>query len=71
VVLLYGSTPAYRTLAQGQKASDVTGTDVAQLNRDLVALGYASSEDLDPSSDQFGWATKAGIKALQDHLGSR
>jgi Putative peptidoglycan binding domain len=69
VVLLYGSTPAYRTLAEGEKASDVTGADVQQLNRDLVALGYASSDDLDPSSDEFSWATKAGIKALQDHLG--
>jgi peptidoglycan hydrolase-like protein with peptidoglycan-binding domain len=69
VVLLYGSTPAYRRLAEGATASDVTGTDVAQLNRDLVALGYASSEDLDPSSDEFGWATKAAIKDLQEHLG--
>ncbi len=40
-----------------------------QLNRDLVALGYASSDDLDPSSDEFSWATKAAIKALQEHLG--
>jgi hypothetical protein len=69
VVLLYGSTPAYRALAEGATASDVTGTDVAELNRDLVALGYASSDDLDPSSDEFSWATKAGIKALQEHLG--
>ena len=69
VVLLYGSTPAYRTLAEGEKASDVTGADVQQLNRDLVALGYASSDDLDPTSDEFSWATKAGIKALQEHLG--
>jgi hypothetical protein len=69
VVLLYGSTPAYRTLAEGAKASDLTGTDVAQLNRDLVALGYASSDDLDPSSDEFGWATKAAIKEMQDDLG--
>src|SRR5262249_36486992 len=53
VVLLYGSTPAYRTLAEGAQASDVTGADVAQLNRDLVALGYASRDDLDPSSDEF------------------
>jgi Putative peptidoglycan binding domain len=69
VVLLYGSTPAYRTLAEGAKASDVTGADVAELNRDLVALGYASSDDLDPSSDEFSWATKAAIKNLQEHLG--
>jgi hypothetical protein len=69
VVLLYGSTPAYRTLAEGAEASDLTGTDVQQLNRDLVALGYASSADLDPSSDEFGWATKAAIKKMQDDLG--
>jgi hypothetical protein len=69
VVLLLGSTPAYRTLAEGAQASDVTGADIAQLNRDLVALGYASSSQLDPSSDEFGWATKAAIEQLQDHLG--
>jgi hypothetical protein len=69
VVLLYGSTPAYRTLAEGAQASDVTGADVAQLNRDLVALGYASSAELNPSSDEFGWATKAAIEKLQDDLG--
>jgi peptidoglycan hydrolase-like protein with peptidoglycan-binding domain len=69
VILLYGSVPAYRTLAEGATASDVAGADVAQLNRALVALGYASSEDLDPSSDEFGWATKAAIEKLQEHLG--
>ena len=36
VVLLYGSTPAYRKLSAG-----ATGPDVAELNADLVALGYA------------------------------
>jgi hypothetical protein len=69
VILLYGSVPAYRTLAEGAEASDVTGADVAQLNRDLVALGYGSDAGLDPSSDEFGWATKAAIKELQDDLG--
>jgi hypothetical protein len=69
VVLLYGSTAAYRRLAEGAAAADVTGKDVRQLNRDLVALGYASRADLDPSSDEFGWATKAGVEKLQEHLG--
>ena len=69
VILLYGSIPAYRTLAEGTTASDVTGADVRQLNRDLVALGYASRADLDPNSDQFTWATKAGIEKLQQHFG--
>ena len=36
VVLLYGSTPAYRALSEG-----MTGADVDELNADLVALGYA------------------------------
>lgn len=69
VILLYGSTPAYRELAEGADASDVTGADVAQLNRDLVALGYGRDGDLDPSSDEFGWATKAAVEDLQDGLG--
>jgi Putative peptidoglycan binding domain len=69
VVLLYGSTPAYRRLAEGATPADVIGKDVRQLNRDLAALGYANRADLDPSSDEFGWATKAGIEKLQEHLG--
>jgi hypothetical protein len=69
VVLLYGSTPAYRTLAEGATAADVTGQDVAQLNHDLVALGYADRSDVDWAWDEFGWATKAGTEKLQEHLG--
>ncbi|HEX6488263.1 MAG TPA: peptidoglycan-binding protein [Candidatus Dormibacteraeota bacterium] len=64
IILLYGSTPAYRTLAEG-----LTGADVKQLNADLVALGYVSRSDLDPSSDAFDWATRAGVEHLQAHLG--
>jgi Putative peptidoglycan binding domain len=69
VVLLYGSTPAYRTLAEGATASDVTGQDVKQLNRDLVALGYVSSSELDPKSDEFSSATTMGVERMQDALG--
>jgi hypothetical protein len=69
VVLLYGQVPAYRSLAEGATASDVTGRDVEQLNRDLVDLGYASRSQLDPSSDEFSWATKAALERLQKHLG--
>jgi hypothetical protein len=64
VVLLYGSTPAYRTLAAG-----VTGKDVAELNHDLVALRYVHKSDVDSAWDQFHWATRAGVKKLQKHLG--
>jgi hypothetical protein len=69
VVLLYGSAPAYRTLAEGATAADVTGQDVAQLNHDLVALGYVDRSDVDSAWDEFGWDTKAGIEKLQEHLG--
>lgn len=64
VVLLYGSTPAYQTLAGG-----ATGADVQQLNADLVAMGYVTSSELDPSSDEFGYWTQVGVEALQAKLG--
>ena len=69
VVLLYGSTPAYRTLAEGATAADVTGPDVQEVNADLVALGYVSSADLSPTSDEFGYWTKVGVEDLQTALG--
>jgi len=69
VVLLYGSTPAYRSLSEGTWASDVTGPDVEELNADLVALGYATSAELSPSSDEFGYWTTVGVERLQAALG--
>jgi len=63
-VLLYGSTPASRTLSEG-----ISGADVQQLNTDLVALGDASKADLDPKSDYFSAATAAGVEKLQASLG--
>jgi hypothetical protein len=69
VVLLYGPTPAFRTLAEGATAADVAGADVAQLNHDLVALGYVDAADVDSAWDEFNWATRSGVEELQDHLG--
>jgi Putative peptidoglycan binding domain len=63
VVLLDGSTPAYRTLSVG-----ATGADVAELNTNLVALGYATSAQLSPTS-AFGWATAAALQKLQAAVG--
>jgi hypothetical protein len=68
VLLLYGATPAYRALAARARAADVTGADVAQLNHDLVALGYLSRSEVDRAWNEFGWATKVGIEKLQHHL---
>ncbi len=64
VVLLHGSTPAYRTLSAG-----ASGPDVAELNADLVALGYATSAQLSPTSASFGPATTTAVKKLQAALG--
>lgn len=65
VVLLYGSVPAWRTLAEG-----LTGADVAQLNHDLVALGYASSSRLSaPGWDYFSSATADGVQRMESALG--
>jgi hypothetical protein len=64
VVLLCGRTPAYRALAEG-----MSGPDVRQLNRNLVALGYADRSELDPSSDYFGSVTAAALEGLQAGLG--
>ncbi|HUA48222.1 MAG TPA: peptidoglycan-binding domain-containing protein [Solirubrobacteraceae bacterium] len=64
VVLLYGQTPAYRTLSAG-----ATGPDVAELNADLVALGYASRAELPPTSGSFGSATTSAVEKLQAATG--
>jgi peptidoglycan hydrolase-like protein with peptidoglycan-binding domain len=64
VLLLRGSTPAYRTLSAG-----ASGPDVAELNADLVALGYATRAQLSPKSASFGSATTAAVIKLQAALG--
>jgi hypothetical protein len=64
VVLLRGSTPVYRTLSAG-----ASGPDVADLNADLVALGYATPAQLRPTSASFGSATTAAVTKLQAALG--
>ncbi len=69
IVLLCGSTPAYRALAAGATATDVTGSDVAELNHDLVRLGYMRKADVDAAWAQFGWATSRGVERLQNRLG--
>jgi hypothetical protein len=65
VVLLYGSVPDWRNLAVG-----VTGSDVWQLNHDLVHLGYANSSDIAaPGWDYYSWETTYGVQQLEEHLG--
>jgi len=64
VVLLYGTTPAYRALSE-----DMTGSDVAELNADLVALGYVTSAEIPSGTDDFTYWTKVGVEKLQGALG--
>jgi hypothetical protein len=64
VLLLHGSTPAYRTLSAG-----ASGPDVAELNADLVALGYATRAQLSPTSASFRSTTTAAVIKLQAALG--
>ena len=64
VVLLHGSTPAYRTMSAG-----ASGPDVRELNADLVALGHATRAQLSPTSAVFGAATATALRKLQAALG--
>jgi hypothetical protein len=65
VVLLYGSVPTWRDLYQG-----LTGSDVTQLNHDLVALGYADRADITALGwDYYSWETAYGVQRLQSALG--
>jgi multidrug efflux pump subunit AcrA (membrane-fusion protein) len=64
VLLLCGSTPAYRSLSEG-----ASGPDVAELNANLVHLGYATRARLDPSSGHFSSETASALEKLQSALG--
>jgi hypothetical protein len=64
VLLLCGSTPAYRSLSQG-----ASGPDVSELNANLVQLGYATRAQLDSSFGHFRSATASALEKLQSKLG--
>jgi multidrug efflux pump subunit AcrA (membrane-fusion protein) len=64
VLLLCGSTPAYRSLSEG-----AGGPDVAELNANLVHLGYTTRARLGPSSGHFGSETGSALEKLQSKLG--
>jgi hypothetical protein len=65
VVLICGSTPAYRNLAVGDE-----GRDVRALNKTLVSEGYAEKSEIDADSDHFGWETAEALRKLQDERGA-
>jgi membrane fusion protein, multidrug efflux system len=59
VLLMDGTTPAYRELS----AADSPGSDIRQLNRDLVKLGF--NPDGIVVNGQWQAATTAGVEELQ------
>jgi hypothetical protein len=64
VILLYGDTPTYRSLSEGDK-----GPDVRELNHNLVALRYTTSADVGWDWSYFSYETKYALEKLQHHLG--
>lgn len=66
VSLLCGDRPFYRNLFRGDE-----GWDVVTLNKNLVELGYATSSEIDPTSDYFGSATESALKELQEKIGAK
>lgn len=64
IVLMYGSVPAYRTLKEG--VGD--GRDVAQLNENLVALGYDPYGAI-TDYKRFGEATAEAVRRWQKAKG--
>jgi Putative peptidoglycan binding domain len=62
VPLLYGTLPAYRQFDVGM--SD--GTDVGQLTRDLISLGYGNGL---PQSNHYSSATAAAVQRWQKAVG--
>ena len=64
VILCYGARPEWRALSLGV----TDGPDVAQLDANLIALGYASAADL-IVSDTFTDATAYAVERWQAALG--
>ncbi|EFG05442.1 Putative peptidoglycan binding protein [Streptomyces clavuligerus] len=60
VTLLYGPVPSFREMKPGDR-----GSDVLQLERNLVALGYGGGLYVDPRYDR---ATEAAVKRWQKSL---
>jgi peptidoglycan hydrolase-like protein with peptidoglycan-binding domain len=59
-VLMRGQTPAWRPFVPGM----TDGPDVAELQRNLVALGYDPYHGITPDG-QYGWATEAAVERWQ------
>ncbi len=59
VVLLYGSTPVYRSFTPGMSP----GPDVVELEQDLIKLGYGQAYGLTANGD-FNFADEQAVRAF-------
>lgn len=66
VALLYGARPQWRSLGEGVDTTD--GADIAQLEDNLIALGFASAANLGPNN-VWSQSTTAAVKRWQAALG--
>ena len=64
VVVLYGDTPAYRTMRRNDE-----GTDVEQLEAAMVALGYVDDTDMTVDGT-FTWITQTVVTEWQEAIGA-
>ncbi len=62
--VLYGEVPMYRTLRSGVE----DGSDVRQLERNLVALGHDPGDEIEVDAE-WDWATTAAVRRFQDARG--
>jgi peptidoglycan hydrolase-like protein with peptidoglycan-binding domain len=64
VTLMYGRKPMYRRL----DSSSDDGSDIRELERNLVALGYDPDRDIE-IDEEWDWATTAAVKRWQEDRG--
>jgi len=62
VALLYGGVPAYRDLSAG-----LTGADVREFNKALIALGYTTRADVLAAGLGLGYFSAATAAAWEDY----
>jgi hypothetical protein len=66
VPLLFGDRPMWRAIGEGADVTD--GQDIAQLEANLIALGYGTVASLGPN-ETWSQATTTALEAWQDDLG--
>ena len=68
VPALFGERPLWRTLDPSAPDGIADGADVAQIEANLIALGFATEAQLGPN-DTWSQATTAAVKRWQESLG--